>query len=228
MRGLSGTIGKRAGGAEMRVKMRAHGSIQLVKGYVMTQRIKRGDARIGDAAGDNRVKGGQIGCQIDSDAMPADPAADAHADGGDLVIAGEAVAIMHPYAGQPRAPRASDAKITDDIDDPAFERMHIGADVATTGGQIKHDIGDTLTRAMICPLPAASGAMRGGGGIGDQQISITRRSATGIDGGMFEQPYGLSRARSADRGIMRGHGFDDGQIGLKAGKALPCHGGCAR
>ena len=150
----------------MRVKMRAHGVIQLVKCEIKPQRIKRGDARIGDAAGDNRVKGGQIGCQIDSDAMPADPAADAHADGGDLVIAGNAVAGMHPDAGQTRAPCAGDAKGGDAIDDPAFERMHKSADIAATCGQIKHDIGNALTRAMICPLPTSTCAMRGGGRIG--------------------------------------------------------------
>ena len=100
-------------------------------GYVLPQRMKRGDARIGHAAGNNRVKGGQIRCQIDGDAMPCDPAADAHANRRDLVIAGGAVAGMHPDAGQTRAPHPDNAKGAYYIDNPAFKRGNIGADITT-------------------------------------------------------------------------------------------------
>src|SRR5207244_8458738 len=48
---------------------------------------ERGDAVLGDAAGDDPAVMGELGVEVEGDAVIAHPAAQAHADRGDLVLA---------------------------------------------------------------------------------------------------------------------------------------------
>ena len=86
--------------------------------------------------------------------MPGDPAADPHADGGHLVH--PAVAV-DPDPGMPVAPPPVDPEAGENIDDPALQRVDIGAHIGVPALQIQHHIGDALARAMPGPLPATAG-----------------------------------------------------------------------
>ena len=155
----------------MAVKMSLQHGVKFVHAGGHAKRGKRGDASIIYPAGNNCFKGGKVRIVINGDAMPADPAADSHPDGGNFVEARDAVSRLHPNSGQSRPSLANDAKPGQHINDPAFQIVYIAAHIWPALLKVKHDIGDPLSRPVIGPLASAPGSV--GGYIGwIQQIGI--------------------------------------------------------
>src|ERR1051325_2002316 len=75
-----------------------------------------GDAMAAHAARHDPGKVRQVRRNVERDAVIGHPVADAHADGGDLVLA--AVAPRHPNADAVRAPLARDAELRQCADQP--------------------------------------------------------------------------------------------------------------
>src|SRR5579863_8247686 len=102
--------------------------------------------------------------------MPAYPAADADADGGDLGLG--AGRVGDPDADTAFAAFALDAEAGEGADQPFREAVDVAADVArrdraVRAGEIQHDVGHALAGAVIGPLSASSGGVRGeAGGVG--------------------------------------------------------------
>ena len=92
------------------------------------------------------------------------PAADPDADRGDLVLGDFARRRAACRGARPRrrpGPCASRPRrrTPQRLDQPAFERRHIGAHVRPAALEVEHDIGDPLARPVIGELPAAAGAI---------------------------------------------------------------------
>src|SRR5271169_1795365 len=99
---------------------------------------------------------GQVGIDVDRDALKRHPAPQPHADGGDLVL--EAVALVrpgHPDADAVLTPLPPDIEGRERPDDPLLEACDIGPDVRPAPLQIEHHIGHALAWAMIGELTAA-------------------------------------------------------------------------
>ncbi len=155
----------------MAVKMPFQHGVKLFHAGGYAKRGKRGDASIIYATGNNCFKGGKVWIVINGDAMPADPAANPHPNGGNFVEARDAVSRFHPNPGQSRAPLANDAKLGQHIDDPAFQIVYIAAHIWPAFLKVKHDIGNPLARPVIGPLASPPGSVSGDVGW-IQQIGI--------------------------------------------------------
>src|SRR5262245_32492616 len=108
---------------------------------------------------------------VESDAVEADPFAQPHADGGDLVFARPARAFaLHPNAHAAVAHFALHVEARQRADEPAFEISDELGHVALTLAQIDHHVGHALARAVIGELAAAPG-LEYGKAVGDEQIA---------------------------------------------------------
>ena len=106
--------------------------------------------------------------------------------------------IGDPDADAALAPFAADVEAGEGADQPLLQPVHEAADVARRhgamrAGQVQHDIGHALARAMIGPLAAATGGEGGeAGGVG--QLLRPGGGAGGIERRMLDQPDQLMAA----------------------------------
>src|SRR5262249_48029134 len=99
----------------------------------------------------------ELRLDIDGDAMEGHPAAQPHADSGDLVLVTVAlVGALDPNADAVLAPLAAYVELHQRADDPFLQTRHIGAHVGAAALQVEHHIGHALAGAVIGELPAAA------------------------------------------------------------------------
>src|SRR6516165_7226446 len=82
----------------------AEGAVDLRCGDGHALRGERGDAVLGDAAGYDAAVVGEVGVDVERDAVEPHPMADAYADGGDLALA--PMALVDPDSDPARPPLA--------------------------------------------------------------------------------------------------------------------------
>src|SRR6266702_953029 len=119
-----------------------------------------GDAVTGidDAAGHDRREMRKIRLDVDRDAVERDPAPQADADRGDLVLKAFAlVGALDPDPDAVLAALAADVEGGQRPDDPFFQPGVVGAYVRPALLQVEHDIGDPLAGPVIGDLAAAAG-----------------------------------------------------------------------
>ena len=176
--------------------------IHLVQGAVNAEVLQACHAMSGDAAGYDTGEMGQIGGDVERYPMIAHPAANAHADGGDLVFA--AVVANHPDADSAGPSFAVHAQCSQCRDQPGFQVTHKGPDIGVAPLQIEHDIGNPLAGAMIGILAATSRAV-------DwkarriEQVGVAGGGSCRIQGRMFQQPDGFRLAAGPDGGDAAFH-----------------------
>ena len=104
------------------------------------------------------------------------------------------------------------------LDQPAFERGHIGSHVGPTALEVEHDVSDPLPGPVIGELAAASGAMDRKTGF--DEVAVLRARAGGVKRRMLDEPDPFGRVSARDRfgarlhlrqgvGILRQSGGDD-------------------
>src|SRR5262245_38954612 len=100
----------------------------------------------------------EVWLHVERDAVEAHPFAQAHADGGDLVLAAPAWTFaLHPHANASVAHFAFHVEAIERADDPTFKIGDEFGHVAAALAQIEHHVRHTLTRAVIRELAAAAG-----------------------------------------------------------------------
>src|SRR5205085_12166002 len=88
------------------------------------------------------------------DAMIGHPAANAHADRGDLLLS--VFPVRYPDADAALAPFAVHAEMDKRADQPFFEIAHETAHAGFALAQIEHHVGHALSRSVIGELAAPS------------------------------------------------------------------------
>ena len=144
--------------------------------------------------------------------MPAYPAADADADGGDLGLG--AGRVGDPDADTAVAAFAVDAEAGEGADQPFLQAVDVAADVArrdgaVRAGEVQHDVGHALAWAVIGPLSASAGGV-GGEARGVGQLVWAGGGAGGVEGRVLDQPdlfTGGAVADGGDAGLHVGDGF---------------------
>src|SRR5690606_35436550 len=127
------------------------------------------------------------GVHLEGEAVKGHPFADAHTDGGDLVLAAQPlVGATDPDADPAFAATGSDSMGGEGLDDPLLEALHETADVAAALGQVEHAIGNALAGAMIGELPAAPRRIARKTGI--EQVFGAGRGTGGIERRVFQEP----------------------------------------
>ena len=129
------------------------------------------------------------------------------------------------------------------LDQPAFERGHIGSHVGPAALEVEHDVGDPLPGSVIGELAAASGAMDRKAGF--DEVAVLGARPGGVERRMLDEPDAFGRVSARDRlgarfhlregvGVLRQSGGDDpfdgrrimrGKQRRARGKARIDHGG---
>ena len=185
---------------------------------------KAGGPGVGDAAGHDAREVLEVRRHVDAEAVRAHPAAQAHADGGDLVVA----ALSRPLPPHPDADAAAErlalhAQLRQGIDDQPFQRRNVGAHVAEAATDVEHDIADALSGTMIGVLAAATGAVDGKASP-IQEIAVSGAGAGRVERGVLQQPDQLARGAGSDGIDAGGHDRASRLIGHKPARDEPFDG----
>ena len=108
------------------------------------------DAAAADAAGHDQVEGGEVGRDVEGEAVRGDPARDAHADGADLLV-------PEPGAGEAGHAARREAVVRAGADHHFLEVAHVAVHVAPVGGEIEDRVADHLAGAVVGDVAAAAG-----------------------------------------------------------------------
>ena len=165
----------------------------------------------------------ELGVAVEGDAVVGDPMPHAHPDGGDLVLA--PVRLRHPDADPARAPLASDTQAGEGADHPFLEGLDVAAQVAAAAGEIEHDIGDALARAVIGELAAAPAAMDRKAALLDEILGLGTRAGRD-EGWMLEEPDELRRPSGPDGRNARLHRSYRLLVSDRRLSALPLDAAC--
>ena len=166
----------------------------------------------------------KIGIDVKRDAVQRRPSPHAHADGGDLVLGCFAqrgrrlIGSRDPYANPVLARLADDVERFQRLDQPAFERGHIGSHVGSAALEVEHDVSDPLSGSVIGELAAAASAMDGKARL--DKVALLGARACGVKRRVLDEPDALGRVSARDRlrarlhlhervGIFRQSGCDD-------------------
>ena len=173
---------------------------------------------LGDAAGDDAGVVGEIGLDVDRDAVERDPVADADADGRNLVF--PAALARHPDADPALAPLAAHVEAGEGADDPVLEVGHVAPHVLPALAQVEHGVGHPLAGPVIGVLPAAAGGMDGQAQR-LQQVLRLAAGAGGVERRVLQQPDQLAGPAGADVGDPCFHGRQGLVVGHRAVRDSP-------
>ncbi len=143
---------------------------------------------------------GEVAGDVERDPVHGDPAPHAHADRGELGLAGRR---LDPDADAALTGKRLDAESADGADEPGLEARNVGPEIGTlgpaAGGQIEHDVGHALPGPVISVLAASSGD-EDGEAAGVEKLRGPGAGSGGIEGRMLEQPDLLARRALANPG----------------------------
>jgi hypothetical protein len=145
---------------------------------------------------------GQVRIDIEGDAVEGYPAAQAHADGGDLVLA--AGAAIDPDTDPPVAGAGLNTELGSRTDQPALQRLDEGAHIAAAPRQVQHDIGHALARPVIGVFAAAA-RLIDGKAVRHQQVFAPGTGAGRVERRVLEQPDQLAGRAVGNRRRPRFH-----------------------
>ena len=177
----------------------------------------------GDAAGHDAVVVGEVGLDVDRQAVERHPVADAHADGGDLVLARAAVeqrrlvGPRHPDADPAGAALGGDREAGQRPDRPFLEVGDEAPHVLAARPEVEHDVDHPLAGAVVGVLAAAAGDVdREAHRL--QQVLLPGAGPGRVQGRVFQQPDQFAGAAGPDVGDPRlhlGQGVGVGDRGLR-------------
>jgi hypothetical protein len=145
----------------------------------------RGDFDIGDAARDDGAEPGEVGVDVEGEAVAGDTALDADADGGDF-------GTVHPDAGATADTFSDDVEAGEGVNDRLFEEADVinGADGA--GMEIENGVGHKLAGAVEGNIATSIGgdhldATSGEFGDGGDDVGAIGGGAEGKDGAVLDE-----------------------------------------
>ena len=168
----------------------------------------------------------QIGLHIDRQPVEADPFAQAHSDGGDLVFARGAVGQGRLFGTRDPDAHAAGTNLTGDVefgqcgDDPAFQLLHKAPHVLASGVEVQKHIGHPLAGAVIGVLPAAPRRVHGEA-VGVGQVLGLCGGAGSVKRRVLQEPDRLGRGAVCNRVCARLHPRHGRVIGDGVGRGDP-------
>ena len=215
---------------EDRYEGRPQRGVRVGHANVASEVREAGDAVHGDAARDDAGEMGEIGVDVQANAMEADPAPQLDADGGDLVLPGRpglARTTLDPDADPPLAHVAVDAEPRQGVDDPGLQRHHEGANVAAARREVEHHIGHPLAGPVVGELAAAPAAEhRKPPRL--EQVRRLGRDARGVERRVFQQPDQFARLTFSDRASAPPSRSSASPVGHERRRRGPTHDGGVR
>src|SRR5437660_6695999 len=136
---------RRPDGLKYLVEGLGQGDVEVGHGHRQAEIDQRGDAVLADAARHEAGIVAEIGLEVDRQPVERHPMADAHADGGDLVLAPRS---GHPDADPARPALGGDVEAGQRTDGPVLEVGHEAADVLPALPEVEHHIDHALARAV--------------------------------------------------------------------------------
>src|SRR3982751_1447311 len=112
-----------------------------------------GHSTVGDAAGDDQVETGEIGRDVEGEAVAGHPAGDADANRGQLVVSTGA----GPHAGQSFDAAGVDAVARGGPNQHFLEVAYVAMHVAAVRLEVEDGIPDDLAGPMVGDVAAAAG-----------------------------------------------------------------------
>src|SRR5215467_583879 len=162
------------------------------------------EARLADPTRHDAAEMGEVGIDIEADAVQAYPALHPDADGGDLVLAALAlVGAAHPDADAVLPALPADVEGRERADQPFLQVGHEPAQVAAAPLEVEHRVGDALARPMIGELAAAAGGKH-------RKSRLNKMLGPGagagrVERGMLDKPDELAGLAGRDGGSARVH-----------------------
>lgn len=166
----------------------------------------------GEAAGDDEAEVGEVGGDVEGQAVGGDPLADADAHGGDL--GGRTIGGYDPDAGGFGIAVAGDAVGGEGVDDGLFEESHVAVEAEGLAGirvgeafEVEDGVGDDLAWAVVGDVAAAVGFVefnaQGGKAVGvGQDVACGPFSAgDGDDWGVLDEVDGAEVAGGVAPGV---------------------------
>ena len=152
--------------------------------------FQAGDLAARDAAGDHLAKPGQVGADVDGEAVGGDPAPDADANCGQFPGA------VHPRAGKPVHPVGPYPEAERGGDDRRLQGADVAAEVERIR-QLDDGVGHQLARTMERDVPAAVDAHQlsaEGGHLlrRGQQVPFVSAPTDGVDRIVLEQEHAVA------------------------------------
>ena len=199
---------RRASRPEHRLELAPQHAVDLVHGRDDAEVGEAGDALAADAARHDAGEMLEHRIDVERDAVEGHPAPHADADGGDLVLAADALLRpLHPDADGVLAPAGGDVEGGERADDPFLQRVDVEPDVRLAAVEIEHQVGDPLAGAVIGVLAAAPGPVDREA-IRRQQVRRLGAGAGGVERCVLHQPDALGGCSLADGGDAGLHGGD--------------------
>lgn len=171
-----------------------------------------GDGAASQAAGDDELEVGEVGGDVEGEAVGGDPLADADAHGGDL--GGRAIGGFDPDASGFGVAVALDAVGVEGVDDGLFEEAHVAVEAKGLAGvcvgeafEVEDGVGDDLARAVVGDVAAAVGLVEldalGGEavGVGEDVACGPLAAGDGDDGRVLDEVDGAQVARGVAPGF---------------------------
>src|SRR5437016_2319044 len=180
--------------AENVLELCFQGRINLGHGRMNAKSGQAGDAVTAYAAGHDARKVGEIGGHIKRDPVIGDPASNAYADSGNLVLC--AIRSNNPDSHAAIAPLALHTETRERADQPVLEIANEATHVSLATAKIDQHVGDALPRSVVGELSAAAGLENRKTRL--QQIRWIGACPSRIDGRMFKQPDEFARAVFSD------------------------------
>src|SRR5258708_28589063 len=112
--------------------------------------LQAGHAPVGDAAGHDQGEGGEVGGDVEGEAMGGDPARDAHPNGADLLL-------THPDPGEPGNPSGLNPVVPAGADQHLLQVADVAVNVAPIGREVQDPRCHHLTRPVVGDVPPAAG-----------------------------------------------------------------------
>ena len=144
-----------------------------------------GDWAVGDAAGDYVAVPGEVGVDVEGEAMEGDAAAYLDAYGGYLASGG-------PNSGEARLDVGSDVEVGEGVDDDLLDGADVLQGADAQPAQVEDGVSDELAGAVVGDLAATVSLVDGnaeGGELGvcGQQMLVAAEAAAGVDVRVFEE-----------------------------------------
>ncbi len=171
--------------------------------------FERSGFAFSDAAGDDEIEVTEIGGNVIGKAVRSDPAADVHADGGELFFRGRG---GNPDAGLAGDAIGGDAEISRGADHDFFESANVPMNVLPDARKIEDGIADDLARTVVSDVSAAIGSVEFDAFLaehifGGEKIFAFAVAAESDDVGMLAE----------EKNVIDGAGFASGDDALLQG-----------
>lgn len=162
------------------LRSRSQGALGMKSGHAHSIDPTGGDGEEGRKAFSSHVQG---------KAVHSDPLAHSYADACNF-------AILHPYAGEARAPSSGHSVVGEGGDERFLQGAEVGMEILAVVSQVENGVAHQLARAVVGGLTAAVDLNDGMRKVNRfAKAALVASAANGVDGRMFEEEDCLSTAR---------------------------------